>query len=106
MLEDETQAAEQEIEKIKTAKANKKKAQQGSMADLEKMILAKRENGFGGFMNYMTSKYGCGDDDDEVIEMGPSKKNLKSKKRPLNDSNEEENNFKKNKKGGMRRKMN
>lgn len=28
------------------------------MADLEKMILAKRENNFNGFLNYMTSKYG------------------------------------------------
>lgn len=32
------------------------------MADLEKMILAKRENNFNGFLNYMTNKYG-GDDD-------------------------------------------
>jgi hypothetical protein len=28
------------------------------MADLEKMILAKRENGFGGFVNYIQDKYG------------------------------------------------
>ena len=66
------------------------------MADLEKMILAKRENGFGGFMNYMTNKYGG--DDDEVIDMSPSPKK-KSKKRPLDESTEEP---KKNKKGGSR----
>ena len=28
------------------------------MADLEKMILAKKDNAFGGFMNYMENKYG------------------------------------------------
>ena len=28
------------------------------MEDLEKMILAKRENAFGGFLNYMENKYG------------------------------------------------
>jgi hypothetical protein len=33
------------------------------------MILAKAENGFGGFMNYMTNKY-VDNEDDEVIEMG------------------------------------
>ena len=73
------------------------------MADLEKMILAKRENGFGGFMNYMTDKYGDGDND-EVIEMGPNKKNSKNKKRPLEENDDESN--KKNKKQGMRRKLN
>lgn len=82
LLVDEKEEADVEVEKIKTAKANKKKAAQGggSMADLEKMILAKRENGFGGFMNYMTDKYGDADGG-EVIEMGPKKK--KNKKRPL-----------------------
>lgn len=30
----------------------------GSVDDLEKMILAKRENAFGGFLNYMENKYG------------------------------------------------
>lgn len=28
------------------------------MEDLEKMILAKRENAFGGFLSYMEDKYG------------------------------------------------
>jgi hypothetical protein len=41
------------------------------MADLEKMILAKRQNGFGGFLNYMTEKYGG---DEEVV---PNKKRVK-----------------------------
>ena len=73
------------------------------MADLEKMILAKKENGFGGFMNYMTNKYGGVDDEDDVIEMGPSK-SKKSKKRPLEEDNEES--YKKNKNRGKRRKLN
>ena len=35
-------------------KSDKEKKQQSSMADLEKMILAKRGgNAFGGFLNYM-----------------------------------------------------
>ncbi len=32
------------------------------MADLEKMILAKKESSFNGFLGYMTSKYGQEDD--------------------------------------------
>ena len=43
------------------------------MADLEKMILAKKENAFGGFVNYMENKYG-GMEDEE-----PKKKNKKRK---------------------------
>ncbi len=35
------------------------------MADLEKMILAKKENNFKGFLNYMESKYGGMEDDEE-----------------------------------------
>jgi DnaJ family protein C protein 9 len=48
----------------KEAKAEKAKLKQklekpsGSMEDLEKMILAKRENAFGGFLGYMENKYG------------------------------------------------
>jgi hypothetical protein len=33
------------------------------MADLEKMILAKREKGFNGFLGYMSAKYGATEDD-------------------------------------------
>jgi hypothetical protein len=40
------------------------------MADLEKMILAKRENNFNGFLNYMTNKYGA----DEESKKGKGKK--------------------------------
>jgi hypothetical protein len=36
------------------------------MADLEKMILAKRENAFGGFLGYMENKYGNANDDKEL----------------------------------------
>ena len=35
------------------------------MGDLESMILAKRENNFKGFLNYMESKYGGMDGDEE-----------------------------------------
>lgn len=36
------------------------------MADLEKMILAKRENAFSGFLNYMTDKYAKADEEEEA----------------------------------------
>ena len=58
LLPDEKDDAMKEKDKIKKAKANKAAAAGGSMADLEKMILAKKENAFGGFMNYMENKYG------------------------------------------------
>jgi len=48
---------------MKEQAAKKKKAD--DMGDLEKMILAKRENNFNGFLNYMESKYGQ-DEDEEV----------------------------------------
>ncbi len=54
LLPDEKAEAKEEKKKIKTEKAKKG----SSMADLEKMILAKRETGFKGFLNYMESKYG------------------------------------------------
>ena len=44
------------------------------MADLEKMILAKRETGFKGFLNYMESKYGGEEEEVEI------KKNKRVKK--------------------------
>ena len=51
------------------------------MADLEKMILAKRGNAFGGFLNYMENKYGGDEEefDEENVEPNSGKK--KSKKR-------------------------
>ena len=43
------------------------------MADLEKMILARKGNAFGGFMNYMEKKYG-GDEQDMPDEEAFTKK--------------------------------
>lgn len=66
LLPDERVEAKQEKNRIKAekAKANEKKAG-GSMADLEKMILSRRENNFNGFLNYMTDKYGNDDNEDQ-----------------------------------------
>jgi DnaJ homolog subfamily C member 9 len=66
LLPDERVEAKEEKNRIKAekAKANEKKAG-GSMADLEKMILSRRENNFNGFLNYMTDKYGNDDDEDQ-----------------------------------------
>ena len=77
-LADEKAEALGEAEKIKTAKANKKGANGGSFADLEKMILAKKDNAFGGFMNYMETKYG-GAEDEELDGESPKKKGKKRK---------------------------
>ena len=61
-LPDEKAEAKQEKKRLKAEK-EKKLGGGGSMADLEKMILAKRDNAFGGFLNYMTEKYG-GDEEE------------------------------------------
>jgi len=62
---DEAKAAKKEIKKKKAAKAKQEK--ENSMGDLEKMILAKRGNAFGGFLKHMEDKY-CGDEgEDEEI---------------------------------------
>lgn len=68
LLPDEKVEAKQEKNRIKAekAKANDKKMAGGSMADLEKMILSKRENNFNGFLNYMTDKYGNDDEDQQA----------------------------------------
>ena len=86
LLPDEKADAKKEKKKIKEAKQNRAKAEAGgSMADLEKMILAKRDNAFGGFVNYMEEKYGGAsaevDWDDENQEPNMSKKRTK----PTND---------------------
>ena len=47
------------------------------MADLEKMILAKRGNAFNGFLNYMTDKYGAAEGDEEE----PPREQVGKKKR-------------------------
>ena len=63
LLPDEAAEAKQEKKRLKAEK-EKKQGGGGSMADLEKMILAKRNNAFGGLLNYMTEKYG-GDEEEE-----------------------------------------
>lgn len=55
LLADEKKEAKAEKAKMQQAKAAKTG---GNMDDLEKMILAKRGNAFGGFLNYMEDKYG------------------------------------------------
>jgi hypothetical protein len=54
LLPEEKDEAKKEKKNLK----GKKESAKNSMADLEKMILAKREKGFGGFLNYMEAKYG------------------------------------------------
>ena len=51
------------------------------MADLEKMILAKRDNAFGGFLNYMENKYGGNDDEFGDENEEPNNGKEKSRKR-------------------------
>jgi hypothetical protein len=41
------------------------------------MILAKRENGFNGFLNYMTSKYGAANEEEDSAEVGKKKRGKK-----------------------------
>jgi hypothetical protein len=59
------------------------------MDDLAKMILAKRDNAFGGLVNYMEQKYG-GAQEDDIIDWDendqPNKKktNKKRKSEPKN----------------------
>ena len=62
MLVDEKVEAKAEKAKLK----KKKKDKENSMADLEKMILARKGNAFGGFMNYMEKKYGGMEDELEL----------------------------------------
>ena len=55
LLPDEKKEAKAEKAKLKQTSA---KPEASTMESLEKMILAKRENAFGGFLNYMENKYG------------------------------------------------
>ena len=64
------------------------------MEDLEKMILAKRDNAFGGFVNYMESKYGGVDENEE-----PNNQESKKRSKPSNDN-------KTTKSGNKKKKMN
>ena len=59
LMEDEKSEAKKEKAKLK----KKKQGKENSMADLEKMILARKGNAFGGFMNYMEQKYGQGEEE-------------------------------------------
>ena len=68
-LDDEREEAKAEKNKIKKAKKkggkeNTVNSGAGDMASLESMILAKRNNAGGGFLNYMQSKYCEGEDED------------------------------------------
>ena len=59
LLPDEKAEAKVEKQKIKDKKSC------GGMGDLEKMILAKRDNTYKGFLGYMEQKY-CQDEPDEI----------------------------------------
>lgn len=89
-LADEKVDAKKEKEKMKKAKANREAAEGGGggMADLQAMILAKRGNAFGNFVNYMENKYG-GDDDEEDLLPAKGKKNKKRQNPPASDKNDE-----------------
>ena len=66
MLPDEKVEAKKLKNKLKAKKEKEKSG--GSMADLEKMILAKREGNFNSFLSNLEAKY-CNDDnvdDDEI----------------------------------------
>ena len=64
-LPDEQKEAQKIKQRMDKAKENRAKASggakahdaPGSMADLQKMILAKKDNAFGKFLNYMEEKY-------------------------------------------------
>lgn len=57
MMEDEAELAKAEKKKLKKKKAGKENAGNSSMASLEAMILAKRNNAATGFLSYMEKKY-------------------------------------------------
>ena len=64
ILEDEADEAKAEKKKLKKKKAGKENKAAGGMADLEAMILAKRNNAAGGFLSYMEQKYCKGGEED------------------------------------------
>jgi hypothetical protein len=83
LLPDETAEAKKEKKLLKeeSAKRAAKKGPggAGSMADLEAMILAKKENSFKGFMGYMEAKYGGAIDEDDEEDSGKNKRVKKVK---------------------------
>ena len=78
MMADEKAEARAEKAKLK----KKKQEKENSMADLEKMILARKGNAFGGFMNYMEKKYGGDQEMDMPGEEAFQKAANKKRKRP------------------------
>lgn len=89
VLEDEAAEAKQEKAKLKKQKKQKSGKENNSMASLEAMILAKRNNAASGFMSYMEKKY-CtagsdGEQDDlpdesafEAVAPGSKKRTVKA----------------------------
>ena len=79
LLPDEKAEAKAEKQKLK---AKKEKAASGNMADLEKMILAKRQNGFTSFLDNLEKKY-CNEDNQlEEDEDGWVDDNKPKKRKP------------------------
>lgn len=70
-LPDEVAEAKKEKQKRKQKMQNK----ENSVADLEKMILAKRNNAGGGFLNYLEKKYGA-DEEPDLGKPAPKKRKL------------------------------
>ena len=84
-LEDEAGEAKAEKKKLK-AKKKPGKENSGGMDSLEAMILAKRSNQAGGFLNYMESKYCTGDQEDLPDESAFEATTPGSKKRTVKTS--------------------
>ena len=85
MLVDEKAEAKAEKAKLK----KKKKEKENSMADLEKMILARKGNAFGGLMNYMEKKYGGQQDEMDLPSEEAFAKNAKKKTKRQTDKTTE-----------------
>eukprot|EP00347_Sterkiella_histriomuscorum_P018403 403345638 len=85
LLPDEKEEAKKEKSKLQKKKEKAAKdAGVGNMHDLEKMILAKRQSGFNGFLNYMTDKYAnANDEDDDMEEEKKGGKKAKGKAKNL-----------------------
>ena len=64
----------------KAAKKQLQKKKESNMADLEKMILAKRENTFNSFLSTMEKKY-CQEDSNEKKRKNPQKPEEVKKRR-------------------------
>ena len=88
LIPEEKAEAKKAKKELKGKKNKNQGGAVGSMADLEKMILAKRDNGFNGFLGYMTAKYAQAekeveeedDDMEDEDEEKVTKKNINSKR--------------------------